>query len=144
LAGSQWAYELGVVGEDEAGSLNLGVMYKPFVDLPADSTEPINCRGALFVTVRQCQELPSGDWGSKTGSADPYVLIKVGRVGLVGVAAKGTDTDSLQHISCLTALQQLEWSSYASAPVLSPSTTPGFNRLTTLSSITVAVTGQVS
>jgi hypothetical protein len=63
------------VGEDDAGSLALGVTYKPFMDLQADSSAPINCRGALFVTLRQCQELPTGDWDS--GDADPYVLLKV-------------------------------------------------------------------
>lgn len=68
-----------MVGEDEAGVLSMAVTYKPFTDLPADSGEPINCRGALFVTVRQCQELPSGDWGAgaSTGNSDPYVLLKV-------------------------------------------------------------------
>lgn len=72
-----------MVGEDEAGSLNLGVTYKPFVDLPADSMDPINCRGALFVTVRQCQELPKGDVGAGVGT-DPYVFIKVSRVTMFG------------------------------------------------------------
>jgi hypothetical protein len=67
---------LGVVGEDEAGSLSLALTYKPFMDLQADSSAPINCRGALFVTLRQCQELPKGDWDS--GDSDPYVLLKVG------------------------------------------------------------------
>lgn len=75
LAGSEWAYELGVVGEEEAGSLSLAVTYKPFKDLDAASSAPIHCRGALFVTVRQCQELPAGDWDS--GQSDPYVLLKV-------------------------------------------------------------------
>lgn len=81
LAGSEWAYELGVVGEDEAGSLNLAVTYRPFQDLDASSRAPIHARGALFVTVRQCQELPSGDWDSS--QSDPYVLLKVRLTGLV-------------------------------------------------------------
>jgi hypothetical protein len=88
LSGSQWAYELGVVGEDEAGTVSMGVTYRPFMDLKASSCEPINCRGALFVTVRQCQELPAGDWD--TGDSDPYVFLKVrGSVCVRGVCVCG-------------------------------------------------------
>lgn len=35
----------------------------------------VRCRGVLFVDVRQCDELPSGDYHG--GSSDPYVLLKV-------------------------------------------------------------------
>lgn len=35
----------------------------------------VSCRGVLFVDVRQCEELASGDYTG--GSSDPYVLLKV-------------------------------------------------------------------
>ena len=75
------------MGEDEAGSLSLGLTYKPFQDLDASSSAPIECRGALFVTVRQAQELPAGDWDS--GQSDPYVLLKVCQPG-IAVCCKHT------------------------------------------------------
>jgi hypothetical protein len=44
LSGSEWAYELGVVDEGDTATLSLGLTYKPFTDLQADSTAPISCR----------------------------------------------------------------------------------------------------
>jgi Ca2+-dependent lipid-binding protein len=75
LSSSEWAYELGVVDEDDDSTLKLAVLYKPFKDLDAASTKPISAKGVLFVDVRQCEDLPSGDYHG--GSSDPYVLLKV-------------------------------------------------------------------
>lgn len=33
------------------------------------------CRGVLFVDIRQCEDLPAGDYSG--GSSDPYVFLKV-------------------------------------------------------------------
>lgn len=48
LAGSEWAYELGVSGggdhEEDGGRLSIAVTYAPFRDLDARSSAPINCR----------------------------------------------------------------------------------------------------
>lgn len=44
LAGSEWAYELGVTGEDEAGSLKIAATFKTFQDLDAESSAPIAFR----------------------------------------------------------------------------------------------------
>eukprot|EP00879_Flechtneria_rotunda_P008728 GHRR01009142.1.p1 GENE.GHRR01009142.1~~GHRR01009142.1.p1 ORF type:complete len:896 (+),score=341.24 GHRR01009142.1:1003-3690(+) len=75
LSGTEWAYEMGIVDDDDHGTLDLALTYKPFQDLDANSTAPIAARGSLSVDIRQCQDLAAEDWSS--GSSDPYVLLKV-------------------------------------------------------------------
>jgi hypothetical protein len=44
LSGSEWAYNLGVVDEGDTATLSLGLTYRPFTELHADSNAPISCR----------------------------------------------------------------------------------------------------
>lgn len=84
-------------------------------------------------------------WGLNRGaqgySLPPVVLQQLTALTALSLSTDIRASDSLQHISCLTALQTLEcYSSHVSA-ILSPSTTPGFSRLTALTSIRLPAMG---